>query len=230
MNTAKRVAQRFLDHKTARGTVKVNKGKSGYWIVDGLERFGPFTAQEAVEELEDLLKPGVVILGPRYSLGRHQTAVSSKTPYALLDLRGDVVDQGSLKALWKKHYDKLVGRITEDLHIEVLTKKDYRKLSGWALREWGGYHYELYYEGIDDPSIEGRKDHSRPISSLEELVSIRDIKKTNWYDSNNNLLQGHFYIKDGLVQATLIVKRKDREPLSKEESEYLADKLNAKDY
>jgi len=93
-------------------TIKVRHDRGSYWIETGGQLEGPFTAADAVFRVEKLLTgPDDIVLGPKYSLGRAQDAVSySRAPFVVYDLRGDEVDQGySLKSLWAKYFPRFLG-------------------------------------------------------------------------------------------------------------------------
>lgn len=92
-------------------TVKVRRD-GGYWIEARGELVGPFTAADALREVERHIKnPDVVVMGRNHSLGRSGAADPySMAPFVIRDRRGDVVDEGySLESLWNKWFDRFLG-------------------------------------------------------------------------------------------------------------------------
>ena len=93
-------------------TVKVRRDGGQLWIEAKGELVGPFTAADALREVERHIKnPDVVVMGRNHSLGRSGAADAySMAPFVILDRRGDVVDEGySLESLWGKWFDRFLG-------------------------------------------------------------------------------------------------------------------------
>lgn len=100
------------DKQASGYTVKVRRDGGRYWIEARGELVGPFTAADALEEVDGHLKnPDVVVMGRNHSLGRSGAADAYSTaPFVIFDLRGDVVDEGySLESLWNKWFDRFLG-------------------------------------------------------------------------------------------------------------------------
>jgi|APSaa5957512535_1039671.scaffolds.fasta_scaffold11213_2 hypothetical protein len=116
-------------------TVKVRRDGGQYWIEAKGDLVGPFTAADALGEVEKHLKnPDVVVMGRNHSLGRSGAADPySKAPFAILDRRGDVVDEGySLDSLWKKWFDRFLGwRMASSIQASDI-KADFEKIKALA--------------------------------------------------------------------------------------------------
>ncbi len=93
-------------------TIKVRHDKGSYWLEDSYGLGGPFSAADIVAEVEKKLDtPGIIVMGPRHTLGKATDAVDySRAPYVIYDLQGREVAEGyDLRRLWNKYFPRFLG-------------------------------------------------------------------------------------------------------------------------